>query len=347
MLIKVWAWILSFLSFFAFWNPNAQPNKIPETRTASFEGALAPNKYGLWPTEEFTQGKAPFLLPQAMTALYAVKGKIDGGAHTDSLLVLHKGKLVHEFYAEGWSKDTPHTMFSVTKSVAATLVGVAIQDGKIKGIDQKVIDFFPDAVIPADQASKKEMTIEHLLTMTSGIACETEEAWNGFWAEDQQDAALYALMLPQAHAPGKTYAYDSLVPTILLGIVARAAGQDVLAYANEKLFGPLGMKSVDWQTTADGTPCGGFGINMIPRDMLRLGYLYLNEGRWEDTQILPGDFTAQAGPRSMTPQAYGHTFWNNEVLPFFGFYEADGAYGQFISIYPQWDMVVVRTGTEQ
>ncbi len=344
---KIIALLLSFLSFFAFWKPNAQPNNIPETRTQPFVGDLAPDAYGIWPTKDFTEGDAPFLLPQAMTALYAAKGKKDGGAHTDSLLVLRKGRLVHEYYADGWDADTPHEMYSVTKSVAATLIGAAIQDGYIEGINQKVSSFFEDAVIPEGQESKLDMTIEHLLTMTSGIVCDKDAWWDAYFAEDMEDSGLWAYLLPQKYAPGEKYAYDSVAPTILLAIVSRATSRDLLEYAQETLFSPLGMTSVEWQTTADGLPCGGFGISMTPRDMLRLGYLYLNCGRWEDSQILPGDFVAQAGPRSMAPNAYGHTFWNNEMLPFFGFYEADGAYGQFISIYPQLDMVVVRTGTEK
>lgn len=343
MWIKIWAFLLSFLSFFAFWNPNAQPNRIPETRSYTAE---VEDKYGIWPTEEFTVGTASPLSSVAFEALYTVKGLIDGGLITESLLVLHKGKLIYENYEKIWDDKIPHAMHSVTKSVAATLVGIAIHEGKIGSIQDKVIDYFPDAVIAAGQERKRDMTIEHLLTMTSGIVCTTDEDWGTYYADDMEDSALWAFELPQSYDPGTQYVYDNVAPTIMLGIVARATGCDVLDYAQEKLFGPLGMTSVRWETTADGMPCGGFGIWMVPRDMLRFGYLYLNYGRWEDAQIFSPEWAAQAAPRSTTPNAYGHTFWNNEVLPFFGFYEADGAYGQFISVYPSLDLVVVRTGRE-
>ena len=164
MQTKIVAFLLSFLSFFAFWSPNAQPNKIPETR--SYVGEV-PDKYGVWPTKKFETTAMPSFIPKVLEARYALKDF--PGSATDSLLILHKGKLVYERYAKGWDKDKPHYMASVTKSVLSALVGIAIGEGKIKGVHQKVIDFFPDAKIAPGQESKRDMTIEHLLTMTSGL----------------------------------------------------------------------------------------------------------------------------------------------------------------------------------
>jgi CubicO group peptidase (beta-lactamase class C family) len=240
-------------------------------------------------------------------------------------------------------------MASVTKSVASALIGVAIQEGKIGGVNDKVVDYFPEAkTMPGWQASKADMTIEHVLTMTSGILAESGEDWDGFFAEDQKDAALYGFLLPQKTAPGTTYAYDNIAPSILLGIVKRATGcADVLAYAHEKLFDPLGMTTVEWDTTPDGLPIGGFGINMTPRDMLRFGYLYLNNGRWDGKQIIPASFVAVTPPRSKAMDAYGYMFWNFEMMPFNKSYKASGANGQRIVIIPEWNMVVVQTADKK
>ena len=337
---QIIAWILSFLSFFAFWNPNAQPNKIPETRT--YEGKVL-DKYGVWPTGEFETGKISPLVPTAFKTWYLLSELTK--TKTESLLILHKGKLVYEEYRNGWDKDTPHYMASVTKSVVSALVGVAIGEGKINGVGDQVADYFPEAkTMPGWQESKADMTIEHLLTMTSGILAESEEDWNGFFAEDQKDAALFAFLLPQKTAPGAKYAYDNIAPSILLGIVQRATGcGDMLRYAHEKLFDPLGMTSVEWETTADGLPTGGFGINMTPRDMLRFGYLYLNNGLWEDKQIIPAGYVAVTPPRAKAKDAYGYMFWNYEPLPFDNSYKASGANGQEIVILPKWDIVIART----
>jgi len=340
---KIIAWILSVLSFFALWSPNAQPNNIPETRTYIGE---VPDTYGIWPTKGFEQGKIFPLVPAVLEARYFLKDLPFPASTTDSLLILYKGKLVYERYADGWDKDTPHFMASVTKSVTSALVGIAIGEGYIKGVDQKVLEFFPEAPkLPGWEESKRDMTIEHLLTMTSGIEYDTEEKWD-LVGPDAADHALSAFLIPQSTAPGTKYFYDNAAPSILLGIIARATKRGVLEYAEEKLFGPLGMTSVEWWTTPDGLPYGAFGIDMTPRDMLRFGYLYLNNGRWEDKQIIPASYVAVTPPRSKAQKAYGYMFWNFPMLPFDSSYQANGAFGQYIEIIPEWDMVIARTASQ-
>ena len=340
---KMIAVILSFFSFFAFWNPNGQPNIIPETRSyvGEIQDGLVADKYGVWPTEDFETGSASFLFGPGLELLYAVKGFFTSGHVNDGFLVLHKGKIVYENYPEGWDKDTPHHMYSVTKSVTSALVGIAIADGYIEGVDQKVADFYDDVIIAPGQKSKLDMTIEHLLTMTSGIDYQFD--WDAMWQSDDPGAILFAL--PQPQAPGTRYHY-SMDADLLAFLLSKAIGRNLHDYAQEKLFGPLGMTSVEWVETDAGVTMGGWGISMTPRDMARFGYLYLNHGRWEDTQIIPADYVAISPPRSKAPRAYGYLFWNTPQSPFSSAYEADGAFGQFITIMPEWDTVIVRTGSE-
>jgi len=349
------AYILSFLSFFAF--GNGQPNRIPETRayTGESQAGLPADKYGLWPTEEFTPGRARSRLGSRVRAhlffglelLFAAKGMFMGdGSRTDSLLVLHKGRLVYERYADGWDADTPHNMYSVTKSFTSALAGVAVGDGYIDGPGQRVIDFFPEAAgLPGWEESKRDMTVEQLLTMTSGIVCDTEESWNRL-GPGTADCALAAFLLPQRYAPGTKYAYDGAAPQILMGVIARATGQDPLEYASEKLLRPLGLASADWECWDDGLPSAGFGLWLTPRDMLRFGYLYLNHGRWEDAQIVPADWAAITPPRSKAIKSYGLMFRNTPLLPFGSGFMASGAFGQYIEILPALDLVIARTGSQ-
>jgi len=344
MFTKTIAWILSFLSFFAFWSPNAQPNNIPETRTYVGE---VPDKYGIWPTEEFDTSPGPWWLRGLALDLVVELYKLRTGTDTsnDSLLILHKGKLVCERYANGWDQDTPHYMASVTKSVTSALVGVAIGDGLITGVDQKVLEFFPEAIgLPGWEESKRDMTVEHLLTMTSGILSESDEDWDGFFAEDQEDSALYAFLRPQKAKPGEKFAYENIAPSILLGIIDRKTG-DVLKYAREKLFGPLGMSSVEWDTAADGLPYAGWGLFLTPRDMAKFGYLYLNEGCWEGVQLVPAQWVADSAPRSKRLMGYGYLWWTAMLSPLSSACEARGYYGQFITVHPKKDLVIVRTGS--
>ena len=325
-------------------NPSAQPNNRPERRTYAGE---APDKYGVWPTEDFTHADPPFWLRPARLESFYNKADLSPGNRMDSFLVLHKGRLVHEAYYNQYDAQSPHFMASVTKSVVSALVGIAIGDGIIGGVTDKVIGYFPEAeTLPGWQESKRGMTIEHLLTMTSGILADTDEIWDGYFAEDQQDGALYAFLVPQKAAPGEKYQYDSMAPGILLGIIERASGQSALDYAREKLFGPLGMTSVAWETTADGLPTGGFGLEMTPRDMARFGYLYLNLGRWGDSQIIPAEYVARTPPRSkLAIGGYGYMWRNVDIMPLTGAYLATGTGGQRIVIYPALDMVIVCTGS--
>ncbi len=344
MFTKFFAWMMSALTAFGFWIVTAQPNDTPETRTPPFEGELAPDKYSIWPTEEFTVATDPFLWGGGLELLYSAQGLVSGGGKNESLLVLQKGKLVYEHYADGWDAEKPHAMYSVTKSVLSALVGIAIGEGKIKGIDQKVIDFYPDAVIAPGQESKRDMTVGHLLTMTSGLPGDGN-------ATVYPDASVtdyykFAFELPQVTAPGKRFAYSSFAGSAALaGVVERAVGKSIFDYAKEKLFDPIGMQSVQWSKNPDGSHPGGYGISMTPRDMLRFGYLYLNYGRWEDRQIIPAGWIAVTPPKSKLPMAYGNLFWNFPLLPLGDSYEAIGVTGQFITILPEYDTVIVRTGS--
>jgi CubicO group peptidase (beta-lactamase class C family) len=292
-----------------------------------------------WPTHAFAAGDAPpWFCASAMRRLYDRKGRADGGRYTDSLLVLYRGELIYEWYAEGFDETTVFPVFSVTKSVLATLVGIAIDEGYIESLNQPVIDFFPEAEIPQN-SSKRGMTIDHLITMTSGL----DES--GDWRQ-ANDTGLAAFLQPQQHPPGRRFAYISITYDLLAAVVTRAVGQNLYDYAQVKLFGPLGISSVQWPTMWNGIYRGAGGISMNTHDMLRLGYLWQNYGRWENAQLLCPNFIAQAPPRSMATGGYGRSFWNDRIFPFFmtDVYEARGWQGQFISVYPRANMVVVRTG---
>jgi len=336
MFIKLWAGLLSFFTFFQFSNGPQQPNKIPETRTAPRHIA----EYSV----DFTTRKKPFWLsPWLLEKFYQLN--IEDGTRTDGLLVLHKGKLVYESYADGWDAGKPHSVASVTKTVISALTGIAVAEGHIR-LDSKVADFFPGPVAPG-QESKQDLTIEHLLTMTSGLpdgADDDDEAWwDALWASDDPGALIFAL--PQEHPPGTHWTYNSTAVNLLAFLLARAVGRPLDAYAQEKLFGPLGMDSVAWESTDAGWALGGWGISMTPRDMARLGQLYANYGRWKGEQIVPADWMAQTPSRSMNAGAYGRLVWNFKFAPFFGFFEAYGAGGQCIDILPGLNLVLVRTGS--
>jgi len=302
----------------------------------------------VWPTAQFETARKPWwIMPWAMNLNYAWKAVVMGGWGKDSFAVLHEGKLVAEEY--GWfnNKDKPHGMFSVTKSVLSALVGVAIMDGYITSVDQKVIEFFPDAVIAPGQESKLDMTVEHLLRMTSGLPGDDEEEISGACMYGDVDIGLAAFLTPQRQAPGEEMIYSSFAGSqCLAGLVQRAVGKSLYEYGQERLFGPTGMSSVDWKRAKDGTNTGGFGIYMTTRDMLRFGYLYLHDGVWDGLRILPEGWVEASRPAEDDFGAYGYLFWGNGPDKDWGSnYEARGLGGQFITIWPDKDIVCARTGS--
>jgi CubicO group peptidase (beta-lactamase class C family) len=300
---------------------------------------------------EFPEGPMPaWFSPLGARAGYVRKSVGLANVLTTSLLVLHEGKTGYERYFYGRDAGTPQAMFSVTKSVVSALVGIAIKEGEIQGVGQKVIDFFPEAGVT--DARKRGMTIEHLLTMRSGLPGDTDRQDLRWWDANAfpgkaYDSGLAAFAMPLAAAPGEKFSYSSGPSMqVLACLVSRAVGRNLFDYAQEKLFGPLGMRSVTWDAAGDGANYGGFGISMTPRDMLRFGYLYLNEGRWDGEQLLPEGWVAASAPRGLEDHngdGYGYLF--RAIDRKHGdTYQAQGQFGQFIDISPARNAVIVRTG---
>ncbi len=336
-----------------------QPSDRPETRQSPYVDEMPPDKYGVWPTEEFETADAPWWLATGLLRpAYNLRGLLALGSKNEAIVVLHKGKIVYEWYGDGWDKDKPHALNSVTKSVTQALVGIAIEEGYINSVNDKVIDYFPDANIEVDAGLKKEITIEQMLTMTSGLAGDFDDIYGQIYAGATTDAQIEAIdrRIEQDTArtwlerisliakPGERWNYSTLSTTILLSLVGRAIDQPLKEYVEEKLFDPMGITEYDWYKNYDETLFGGSGLYLTPRDAAKFGYLYLNYGRWEDQQLVPADWVAQSGPQSKLPFAYGRLFWNTPLTPLLGAYEAFGASGQFIDIFPKQDLVIVRTG---
>ena len=354
-------WLMTTLSFampFIF----GQPARAPEASPSSYTYELAADKYGVWPTKEFETAKPPWWLQtwalRPLNSAESLLKPISGdGAKNESIIALHKGKIVYEWYNDGWDKDKQHFIASCTKSVVSALVGVAVADGFIKSVDDKVVDYFPGAKIAIDAEQKKDITIRQLLTMTSGLAGDMEWGWEAWFAAnpgekgreelnrrfDKDSAKTMLECLSMTTKPGEQWNYSSNGSHLLLGIVAKAIGQPIETYVDKKLFGPMGITNYEWHKYGD-LYSGGGGLDMTPRDMAKFGYLYLNNGRWENKQLVPAAWAAHSAPASKSPFGYGYQFWNIPYAPFGDAYGANGAAGQRIYVYPSQDLVIVRTG---
>lgn len=265
----------------------------------------------------------------------------------DSLLIIRNGYLIYETYPSGlYDENDVHHLYSVTKSFTSTLIGIAIDKGYIKGIDDYILDYFPNRTVDNWDLRKQNIRIEHLLTMTPGFEWSDSVNFNPMWTSS--DSVQYILDLPMIDSPGSRWNYNTGASHLLSAILNQVTPNGTLAFAEEYLFTPLGITDYVWSVDLQGNPNGGTLLYLRPRDMAKLGYLYQMEGKWEDQQIISRKWTIQATSSSVVfPQyrspisGYGYQWWNL----FWGkVHAARGTNEQNIFMIPDIDMIVITTG---
>ena len=306
------------------------------------------------PNDQWTLVPAANVGMDAATLAQAPAAMVAGDG-ISSMLVMRHGQPVFEQYWNGYDKDTLHDMRSATKSVASLLVGIAIDQQYLGGVDDPIAKWLA-ADYPGAPLLARGLVLENLLTMRSGLACND---WDGsspgnenkMWAT--QDWVAFWLALPVTSAPDTVTSYCTGDPVALGHILANATHQSVQTFAQANLLGPLGIVSAQWNTYDNGTQTDtGCFLHMRPRDMAKLGQLALQRGQWNGTQLVsPGWMdvsTSQHTEFDSEPfDGYGYLWWHGTVqwqgqeLPVFF---ANGAGGQYIFVVPQLDLVVVFTG---
>jgi len=272
----------------------------------------------------------------------------EGERGVDSVLVVRDGYLVMDEYFEPFSKGETHRIYSCTKSVVSTLVGIAIEEGYIEGVDQALLDFFPDRTSQNMSAWKEEITLEDLLTMTAGL--DARDSWLYEWVGlyrmyNSSDALQYVLDLDVIEEPGTRFEYTNGVSHLLSCIINETTGMSSLEYATEKLFGPLGFDDVVWRNDSLGRNWGYSTLNLTAHDMAKFGYLFLNNGTWDGEQIVPEAWVRDATRKHVDAPlwpGYGYQWWVDD----WGHYLALGYRGQIIFVVPVDNLVVVFTGSD-
>ena len=237
----------------------------------------------------------------------------------DSVLVTRHGRIVLEATYAPFRAGVKHHVYSATKSVTSTLVGMALGDGLLDSTDRRVVDFFPGRTIANLDDAKKAITVQQLLDMTSGLAWQeglTGAIDSPMAMARSPDWQQFVLDQPMATAPGTRFYYSSGNSHLLSAILSKVTGRSANDYAREKLFGPLGIDDVQWQADPQGLSVGGWGLHLQPRDMAKIGYLWLRDGLWEGRQILPaawieGVRQADVDMRESwaSDLRYGRQFW--------------------------------------
>ena len=292
----------------------------------------------IWPTKEW-QTSTPE--EQGMDS-EDLANLVDFGAkHSfDSLLVVRHGRIVAETYYAPYEAGILHAVNSVTKAVISTLVAIVSEEGLLDSPSHRVLDLLNRRGIANLDDRKESITVQNLLDMTSGLAW-MQPPYGGSPSVTEMlhspDWVKFILDRPMLNAPGDAFNYSDGDAQLLSAIITRLTGMSAMEYGKAKLFGPLGIKEMFWAHAPQGISMAGYGLYLQPRDMAKIGYLYLRNGVWEGKQLL--------SPQWIDKMAHSNTehsnlFW---VLPAKHVYMALGAYRQVIMVFPDLDVVTVTT----
>lgn len=261
----------------------------------------------------------------------------------DSLMIIRNGYVVLDAYYSPYDGSFPHDFASVTKSVMTTLIGIAVDQGKLK-LDQKVVSFFPSRTIANLDEHKKNMTILDLVSMRNGMesGCLNGDEPTLDAMRSTPDWVQAALDRKMVYKPGSYFCYDSPGMHLLSAILQETTGMTALEFAQKYLFEPLGIRNVVWQADPHGYTHGWGDLYMKPTDAAKLGYLWLHGGVWNGQQIISSSWVSesvQAHSRMVGNEyGYGYGWWVTPV----DFY-AMGRGGQYIRVIPSKNAIVVIT----
>lgn len=299
------------------------------------------------PTLEGWQVSTPeeqgFDSARAAEGLLAIK---ENGTSIHSLMVVRNDKVILDAYFYPYDGSIYHDLASVTKSVMTTLIGIAADQGKLS-LDDSMLSFFPDREIANRDERKEKITVGHLASMSSGLECDRIDEITMLEMRDSQDWVQFALDRRIVREPGTDFAYCGLNMHLLSAILQEATGMSALEFAQQNLFGPLGITNVYWPADPQGVTHGWGDLSLRPPDMAKLGSLFLHQGEWNGKQIVSRDWVESALQARMQGtgkiEDYGYGWWigqpSNEPE-----FLATGNGGQKIKVYPNLDLIVVTTG---
>jgi CubicO group peptidase (beta-lactamase class C family) len=272
----------------------------------------------------------------------------------DSLLIARHGRIVLDAYYTPYTAEIPHIANSVTKAVTGTLIAIALNEGLLDSLDHPVLEFFKDRKIANIDDRKRAMTVRHLLDMTSGF--EWDEGLEGGRAQSltgmgrSADWVQFILDRPMAHKPGDRFYYNTGNAYLLSAIIQKLSGRSAGDYANAKLFAPLGIALPFWRSAPLGLTMGGCCLMLLPRDMARIGYLYLHGGEWTGQQLMPRIYVDAVNHAtvdmhsSLDPSLrYSQLFW---AFPEKHVVMAEGDHCHLIMLFRDLDIVAVTTARD-
>lgn len=260
----------------------------------------------------------------------------------EGLIIKQGNKQIFEYLKSKKVLDKPTKVYSITKSIVSILIGIMLDKGLIKTVHEPIYNYFPE-ILKSKEPWKSEITIYHLLTMTSGMQVVNFQGAKN-WVNN-------ILEQPVLHEPGSTFQYNSGDSHLLSAIINKVSGIPTAAFADQYLFGPLGISKYTWVSDPQGIHGGGFSISLNLGDMIKIGSLLLNEGKYQSKSVVSSDWIMQTvTPYKQVEEAsngtygYGYQLWTfqseNLENPI-DYYYASGLFGQYIIIVPKLEIVAV------
>jgi len=296
-----------------------------------------------WPTKEW-KTSTPEEQKMDSTKLEQINTYVEENCpKLRSILISRNGYIVFEKYYAG-DANYANDIDAATQSITSALIGIALGQGHIKNIDQKMYTFFPEYAPGITDPRRKKITIKHLLTMTPGF----RRLGAGSYGDMESDFKQFI-----DFEPGETFAYNTGASHLLSGIITKSTNMSTLQFADKYLFKPLGIPTPRWKTGFGGYNHGGGGLYMRTRDMAKIGYLYLRNGVWDGRQIIPKKWVKESTQKQSIPIesissveidiAYGYQWWVLTLPTGHPAFSAAGSGGQFIYINPKLNLVTVMT----
>lgn len=273
-----------------------------------------------------------------------------GGFELHGFMMMRHGCVIAEGWWGPYAQGLNHTMYSMSKSFTSTAVGFAVAEGSI-ALEDRVVSLFPNDLPDEVGDNLAALRVRDLLTMSVGNEKEPTQAVT---REENWVRAFLAQTI--SHKPGSVFMYNSAATYMCSAIVQKVTGQKIIDYLTPRLFEPLGVTGMTWETCPRGINTGGWGLGIQTEGLARFGQLYLQKGQWNGRQLLPASWIEEAttlkiqqpgGDKPDRPKArndwlqgYGYQFWRCQH----GAFRGDGAFGQFTIVLPEQDAVVVMTG---
>jgi CubicO group peptidase (beta-lactamase class C family) len=296
-----------------------------------------------WPTKEWATSTPEEQGVDSAKLAEALQKIKENQINLDSLLIIRNGKVILDAYFYPYDPSIPHKLASVTKSFTTTLIGIAIDQGKIQ-LDQSMVSFFPDRTIANLDERKKSITVRHLVSNMNGFesGCFSADEATLDKMRSNKDWVQAALDRKVVHDPGTSFCYDSPGMHILSAILQEATGMTEKEFAQKYLFEPLGIKDVYWEPDPQGYSHGWGDLYLKPLDAAKLGYLWLNKGVWNGKQIVSTTWVEDSVKANTHGgmDYYGYGWWVSNDN-----YYAFGRGGQNIKVMPSINVIVVTTAS--